>query len=469
METDRLQDIEAYTAEIKDRLVRDIARMVAVPSVEEPSRRSDAQPFGPGPDRALEEILAIARELGLETKNCEHYLGYAQVGGDGGRYLAAVTHVDVVPAEEGWKADPFILREQEGYLLGRGVMDDKGPAVLTLYALKYLQDRGIPLRYPVRALFGANEETGMKDVEYYLAHYPAPLFAFSPDADFPLINGEKGVYHAVLRSRHLQQGNVIAIRGGTAANVIPAKADAVLRVPPEKAVLMTSTEWVTAEQTAEDIWQLKAVGIGGHASVPEGTVNAIGKLIEYILERELGSRKETAYFRFLQKIHQASDGSAADIAADDGRFDPLTAEACRIWQEEDTICQTIDIRYPTNTDADTLTAQLLTAGAGAVLVKDVEAQKPFWRDPASPELTACMEAYREITGERTAQAFSIGGGTYAKDFPNAVAFGPEHPERKKPSFVGYIHGGEEGASLEELLEALKIYIAALLRLEQLDF
>ena len=108
-----------------------------------------------------------------------------------------------------------------------------------------------------------------------------------------------------------------------------------------------------------------------------------------------------------------------------------------------------------------------TAG-GAAVIRAGLAAPPFWKDPDSPEIEACMKAYREVTGE-DAKPFSIGGGTYARHFPNAVAFGPEHQGRPRPAFAGSIHGAEEAASEAELLESLKIYILALLGLEQLDF
>ena len=182
----QLADIDRFVEAHESDIVRDIARLVSIPSIEGPATPS--APFGEESRRALDCALQIASELGLDTENCEDRIGYAYVGEDRGQgYLATITHVDVVPAGEGWTSDPFTLRQQDGYLLGRGVMDDKGPSVLCLYALKYLKDAGIPLRYPVRALLGSNEETGMLDVEHYIEHYPSPLFCFSPDADMPLV------------------------------------------------------------------------------------------------------------------------------------------------------------------------------------------------------------------------------------------------------------------------------------------
>lgn len=464
------QSIDAFIEKEEANIWRDIARLVAINSVEG-EKAADA-PFGEGPKKALEEGLKIARELGLEAHNCEGHMGYAVTGGDGDRYLATITHLDVVGAGDGWQADPFVMRERDGFIIGRGVMDDKGPSVICLYALKYLQEAGIPLRYPIRALLGANEETGMGDLTYYNAHYPAPLFCFSPDADFPLINGEKGIYHARMSSKVIEGGNVRFIKGGFAPNAIPEKAEAIVFVPAEKEELMVKIPAVEAVREAEEeggsLWKLTAFGKGGHASMPAGTVNAIGVLLHYIMDRGLASEEEAKFFTFALKAHDATDGSLLGIARDDGRFDPLTAVSGMIFQEDGCFVTSLDSRFPTNITGEEITEILQKTAGDAAVIRANRAAAPFWKDPEEPELKACMKAYNEVTGE-DAKPYSIGGGTYARHFPNAVAFGPEHPERPHPAFVGPIHGAEEGASKAELLESLKIYILALLGLEQLDF
>ena len=149
----------------------------------------------------------------------------------------------------------------------------------------------IPLRYPVRALLGANEETGMADVEYYLANYTAPLFCFSPDADFPLVNGEKGIFHGTLRLAR-RPGEILDIHGGVAPNAIPQKAEALV-----KAETDMWTGRVTAEPAGEGLWKLTAEGVAGHASMPEGTVNAIGVLVDYLLENRVAAGGKRPRFR----------------------------------------------------------------------------------------------------------------------------------------------------------------------------
>ena len=185
------EKINAYfdAPERRAELVEAISRLVRIRSVrEEPL---PGMPFGPGPAAALAEGLAIAGEMGLATHNCENYIGWAELKGESAAQIATITHLDVVPQGNGWTADPFDMQVKDGWLIGRGVADDKGPSVLCLYALKFLKEQGVPLKYTVRALLGANEETGMKDVDYYLEHYEAPAFCFSPDAEFPVCNGER--------------------------------------------------------------------------------------------------------------------------------------------------------------------------------------------------------------------------------------------------------------------------------------
>ena len=457
-----LQDIDRFVREHEDAVVRDIARLISVPSIEGPAE-PDA-PYGAESKRALDCALEIARELGLQAVNCGNRMGYALVGEDRGEgYLATITHVDVVPAGDGWPADAFTLREQDGWLLGRGVMDDKGPSVLCLYALKYLKDRGAKLRYPVRALLGSNEETGMLDLEYYQEHEPDPLFCFSPDADFPLIHGEKGIYHGQLVSRHTPM-NVLDITGGVAANAVPAKATA--RV---LASGLRSADGVTAAEAGPGVWTLTATGVSGHASMPEGTVNAIGLLVDYLLAHDIPAAPERPYFELLAKLLRVTDGSLLGLDGEDEFFTPLTAVGGKITTLPDgRITQTVDCRYGIRLSGERIAAVLSEAAGGAAEVVTDADSVPFLMNPESPAVRACIESYNQVTGE-DARPFTIGGGTYARHFPHAVAFGPEHPERPAPDFCGPIHGVNEAANRAWLMEALRIYILALLRLEALEY
>ena len=453
------ESIDRFVDENIENILRDIARLVAINSVE--GEALPGAPFGKGPALALDEALKISKELGLSAVNADGYIGWAELSGTEEKYLATITHLDVVPVGEGWSSDPFTMREREGYILGRGVMDDKGPSVLCLYALKYLKDSGIPLRYPIRALLGVNEETGMGDVEYYLSNYPAPAFCFSPDANFPLCNGEKGISHGKLFS-DIKLDRIVDIHGGFAPNAIPDKAQATVR-----AIGLPSAEGIELCEDGE-LTTITAYGIGGHASMPEGTVNAIGVLTDYLLDAGIVRGDEGEFFRFLHKLHSDPTGSALGVAADDGLFEPLTIIGGVISTENGILCQMYDTRYPTNTNGAKIAAQLTEELGSLGHVEMIRDTVPFYMSLDNPAVKVCIDAYNAVTGEN-AKPYTIGGGTYARDFPNAVSFGPEHPERPMPDFAGPIHGVDEAASIEFFREALKVYIVALTELEKLDF
>ena len=464
MNDPRWASIDAFAEQNRDNILRDITRLVAVPSVE--GTPEPGAPFGAGPRAALDKALEIAAELGLETYNAEGYIGWAQTGpiAGGQKYLATITHTDVVPEGNGWDADPYTVRVRDGWLLGRGVSDDKGPGILCLYALKYLKDSGVKLKYPVRALLGTNEETNMHDVDYYAAHYPMPAFCFTPDAEFPVCNGEKGGFNGEIVSPRLENGVILDFQGGVARNAVPDRAFCTVRVAPDA---IECTEGVTKEAGENGATVLRGQGKSGHAAMPAGTVNAISLLVDCLLHNHIGTEAEQAYLRVLQKLHAATDGSAVGIAADDGLFDPLTIIGGTIGQEDGVIRQSFDCRYPTNTDPEKMTAALKQVCGTAAHLENLTSRVPFYIAADSPAIQTLINTYNEVTGEQQTP-FTMGGGTYARHFPYAVSFGPEHTDVAIPAFAGPMHGANEGAPFEKLIEALKIYILALLRLQDVE-
>ena len=461
----RWASIDAFVEENRDNILRDITRLVAVPSVE--GAPEPGAPFGPGPKAALAKAREIADELGLDTFNADSYIGWAETGriADGQKFLATITHTDVVPEGNGWDADPYTVRVRDGWLLGRGVADDKGPAVLTLYAAKFFKQQGATLPYTLRILLGANEETGMKDVDYYLEHYPQPAFCFTPDAEFPVCNGEKGGFNGELVSPKFENGIITAFEGGVAHNAVPDRASCTVQVG---AGALVQTEGVTFEAGEGGATVIRGWGKSGHAAMPEGTVNAIGLVVNYLLDNGLCNDAERAYLEALKKLHASTAGTGLGIDCADGPFGPLTIIGGRIFMREGRIVQTMDSRYPTCTNAEKMKEQIKAAiGTGASLEK-AEGAEPFYIAADTPAIKACIETYNEVTGEN-ATPFTMGGGTYARHFPYAVSFGPEHEDMVLPEFGGPMHGANEAAPIDKLLEALKIYIIALLRLEEIDF
>ncbi|WP_294539744.1 Sapep family Mn(2+)-dependent dipeptidase [uncultured Gemmiger sp.] len=463
MNDPRFASIDAFAEQNRDAILRDITRLVAVPSVE--GTPAPGAPFGPGPRAALDKALEIAAELGLATHNADGYIGWAETGpvADGQKYLATITHCDVVPEGNGWDADPYTVRVRDGWLLGRGVADDKGPAILTLYALKYLKDNGVALKYPVRALLGVNEETRMEDVDYYAEHYEQPAFCFTPDAEFPVCNGEKGGFNGEFVSPVLEGGIIRDFAGGVAHNAVPDRAFCVVAVPASR--LKAGAGLTFTEENG--LTTIRAVGKSGHAATPEGTINAISLIVSCLLESGVCSETETAYLQVLAKLHASTDGSALGIAADDGLFTPLTIIGGTIECKDGCLRQTFDCRYPTNTDADKLTAAMQAVCGTAAKLENLTSRVPFYIDAGSPAIQTLINTYNEVTGENQ-KPFTMGGGTYARHFPYAVSFGPEHADLPLPEFAGPMHGANEGANFDKLIEALKIYILALLRLQEIE-
>ncbi len=450
MNDPRWASIDAFAEENRDNILRDITRLVAVPSVE--GEAAPGAPFGPGPKAALAKALEIAEELGLSTCNADSYIGWAETGtiADDQKFLATITHTDVVPEGNGW-------------LLGRGVADDKGPSILCLYALKYLKDSGVQLKYPVRALLGANEETNMHDVDYYAEHYPMPAFCFTPDAEFPVCNGEKGGFNGEIVSPKLD-GIITAFEGGVAHNAVPDRASCTVQVA---AGALVQTEGVTFEAGEGGSTIIRGWGKSGHAAMPEGTVNAISLIVDCLLKSGVCTPQEDAYLQVLHTLHASTDGSALGIAADDGLFDPLTIIGGTIEMKDGVIRQSFDCRYPTTTDPEKMTAIMTQVCGDAAHLEDLSSRVPFYIAADSPAIQTLITTYNDVTGEGKTP-FTMGGGTYARHFPYAVSFGPEHTDLPLPEFAGPMHGANEGANFDKLIEALKIYILALLRLQEIE-
>ena len=342
------QKIDAYIAQNKEQLLKDIAALVAVNSVE--GTPEEGAPYGAGPRAALDKTLELAAGMGLATRNCENYIGYAELAGkDPEKYLATICHVDVVPVGNGWTADPFTMRIQDGWLLGRGVADDKGPMVATLYALKFLKEQGYELRYPIRALAGTNEETHMQDVDYYLKNYPAPAFCFTPDAEFPVCNGEKGLFGAKIVSP-VCNGVIVEIEGGVANNAVPDRASALVKTDISK---LKNAPNITLEPEGDGV-RIRGWGKSGHAAMPQGTVNAIGLVVNYLLDNGLCNETERAYLEAVRKLHASTAGEGLGINCADGPFGPLTVIGGRIYMEDGRIFQTMDSRFPTCTNGEML-------------------------------------------------------------------------------------------------------------------
>lgn len=174
---------------LREDLINAVGKMVAIPSIQE--AKTTNAPYGKNVRMALDTALEISKTLGFKTHQIRHRVGYVYTK-KGDDYVGVFGHLDVVPENGEWKYEPFQMSRENGKLYGRGVLDNKGPTMAALFALKALKDLSVELSLPVRIVFGCNEESGMQDMAVYLKHEKAPLCGFTPDCKYPPVYSERG-------------------------------------------------------------------------------------------------------------------------------------------------------------------------------------------------------------------------------------------------------------------------------------
>ena len=410
----------------REEILDQLHELLSIPSVT--AVGTGDTPFGPETARALNWVLELCRKLGFRTKNCGGMTGWAEIG-QGSELVGILVHLDVVPAGEGWTYPPFACTRANGILYGRGVSDDKGPALACIYAMKELLDSGIPLNRRIRIIFGQSEEKGeWRDMAYYRTHEELPAFGFTPDGEFPALCGEKGIAEIRL-SYPLEGSGLTRLEAGQARNIVPSHCQA---------------------ECGDRSWSAR--GRSAHGSTPEKGVNAISVLME-----QLSGIPVADFYNALLgfDLHGERLGCALS--------DPhstLTLNVGMVHTTDQAIVFTLDIRYPVTCSlaqvVDPITAAVAPYG---VSVEVGEHMAPIYLDPNGPLISALLSAYQEATGDRDSRPQVIGGGTYAKAMANIAAFGPILPGRE-----GSEHQADEHISEEDYFLLLRIYRAALVRL-----
>lgn len=411
-----------------EQLIESLQQSLRIPSVEGPAL-PDA-PYGTAVRRCLEHMLQTAENLGFPATNVDNHMGWCEYG-TGDEMIAVLGHLDVVPAGDGWSCDPFGGELKDGRIWGRGTTDDKGPTMAALYALAALRDSGLPLRRRVRLLFGCNEETGSADVKYYLAHGgDVPVMGFTPDGEYPVINGEKGIINATFSKTYHQDDvlTLVRIEGGSAPNVVPSYARAEFRCNHELAIELAAATGDKVRYTITDQgFILEADGISAHGSTPGLGENAIGRLLIEMSTLPLSSELAAPVDFLARTLGMETDGASAGISLRDDVSGGLTLNLGTIRADESCLQLKINYRYPvTKTYADCAPVfNKHFSDAGFNLDSEVHKEKLYISED-SQLVQALLKVYRENTGT-DGSAKCIGGGTYAKLLPNTLAFGPIFP------------------------------------------
>ena len=426
---------------MQDSLLACLQENLRIPSVEEPA--ADGAPYGIACRKSLDHVLKAAADLGFRTENVDGHMGWCEYG-EGQEMIAVLGHLDVVPAGDGWSFDPWGGEIKDDRIFGRGTMDDKGPSIAALFALAALRDSSLPIQRRIRILFGCNEETGARDVKYYLAKGgEIPVMGFTPDAEYPVINGEKGIINVTYGRNYVQSGELtlVSINGGTAANVTPAAASATLACSAEMAAKLTAMTFPKVTITAVDGGiQVDTEGVSAHGSTPWQGENAIGRLMIALDAMPFeGEVKDWIHF-LATRLGMETNGKAAGIYLYDEVSGELTVNWGTLHADDKSLSMVINYRYPVTKEYTDCapTFDALFAAAGFEKVKEAAKEKLYI--PADSELVKILlKVYKEHTGI-DGKPVCIGGGTYAKSLPNILAFGPIFPgdevqEHKPDEFI----------------------------------
>ncbi|GMA52502.1 dipeptidase PepV [Alicyclobacillus contaminans] len=446
----------------REEMVSTLQDLLRIPSVKGPAVPNG--PFGHATAEALQYMLDLGSRHGLRVKNVDGYAGHIEYG-EGDEYVGVLSHLDVVPEGTGWTYPPFGAEIHDGKVYARGAVDDKGPAMSTFWALVALKELGMKPRRKIRLIFGLDEESDWECMKYYFEKEPAPLGGFTPDADFPMIYAEKGVCTLVIRvaaDTDSLNPQVIRFEGGHRDNMVPDYALAVVDCHSETA----ASEWeqrirkdARARQIDVDVEQreshveIRVRGVSAHGSMPHLGRNAIVSLAQVLSGQPVSN---ASMWRFVA----AQDHEGKNLGIDDADdvtgalTSNLGCAALRNGQFE----LLFNIRFPVHLSADQVLERCRQYIPDKWFVDLRNTLDPLYVPLESPVIRVLQNVYRTQVGFDS-EPLAIGGATYARTIPNAVAFGPQFPG--DPDCA---HQADESWSLERYLQCIQIYAHAMFEL-----
>ncbi len=418
--------------------------LIEIPSHRDLATKSPGKPFGEGISQAFEALKVIGEELGFIIHEEEGYAMDLRTG-HGEEYIGVLCHIDTVEAieEEKWNTNPYSLVEKEGILYGRGVNDDKGPLMAAMHAIKMVKETKMDFDYPIRLIVGGAEETTWQCMDHYFANNPQPVWAFSPDGDFPIVQGEKGILQ-------------VKVKFNGEKTDVPGLH---IKSMDEYGFICDEIHLKHDGDLIHEIFYGKRA-LSRH---PERGVNAVLPLIEYLEEE--GILKEGEKTRLHQMIQCVKDtlyptvGDPFLLQTLDEDMGDSSVSLTKFVYGLDSAEMDLDFRYTRIHNEESLLKRIneVMAPYGAT-VRVMKSRKLLFVEKDSALIKSLSEAYESIMGEK-ATLITKGGASYARVLERGVAFGPTFPGEVPNS-----HLENERMPLDSLLLAMTIYKEALIRL-----
>lgn len=462
-------DFKAEVEKRKEELMADLFSLLEINSERDDSKADAKHPFGPGPVKALEKFLEMAERDGYKTRNIDNYAGDFEFG-EGEEVLGIFGHLDVVPAGSGWDTDPYKPVIKDEKLYARGSSDDKGPTMACYYGLKIIKELGLPTSKKVRFVVGTDEESGWGDMDYYFAHngLKDPDFGFSPDAEFPIINGEKGNITEYLHFTGANAGDVVleSFAGGLRENMVPESATAVISGLTKDDLEASLSAYTAAEGLRGEVVEadgklsVTIYGKSAHGSTPEAGVNGATHLARFlsVYDFEDGAK---AYLQVAGEVlHNDFSGEKLGVAYIDDKMGALSMNAgvFKFDKKADDNTIALNFRYPKGTDKETIKAKLEEiAGVASVSLSEHE-HTPHYVPMEDELVQTLLSVYEKQTGLKGYEQV-IGGGTFGRLLKRGVAFGAEFPGDENT-----MHQANEYMPLTNIYRSAAIYAEAIYEL-----
>lgn len=461
-EQDLAKRIDQWALEHEEELIRDLMRVVDCESVSKPGEGGYA--MGIGCKNCADLMLALGRKYGFETENDDYYCVSVLYPGETKKELGILGHMDVVPAGNDWHYEPYHSVYKDGFVIGRGSSDNKGPTMMSLYVLRCMKELSLNPRHTIRLIAGFNEESGMRDVEHYLQGHCPPEYTLICDGGWAMCIGEKGILTADL-VLDIPDGNLKDICGGVASNSVPDTAQARLKVVPAKALVRLKEDHADVEiEDADGEVVIRTRGKAAHAFVPHEGENAIYKLLRFLCEYGLVTGNAAMRIKALRECFSDDYGTGLCIDKEDDISGKTTCIGGMIRMENGKIYQNINVRFAIKQDSEQLLENLKERCRKlGIQIENLSYSKPRYTSPELSTTKLLMDTCHEFL-ERKYEPYVMGGGTHARKFPNALPYGPGIMDYKNP--FGSPHGVDEAICIEHLTQAMKVYIIALLRLDE---